>query len=164
MRYVTGPANPYVDRETAGLTPGTALDAGCGAGAEAALLASRGWTVTGVDVSPEAIGVAQRASSAVEWITADLTTWHPGRRFDLVMTHYAHPAMPHLEFYAHLGEWVAPGGSLLIVGHADDGHHEASVRLDDIVARLAGWRIDTAGEYTRGSLNDVVVRATKVGA
>ncbi len=162
MRYLDRPANPYVERETAGLPPGTALDAGCGAGAEAALLASLGWTVTGVDISPEAIVAAQRASSAVEWIEADLTTWHPARQFDLVTTHYAHASIPHLDLYDRLAGWVVPGGSLLIVGHADDGHHEASVRLDDVVARLAGWRIDTAIETVRGSLHDVVVRASKV--
>ncbi|WP_433519190.1 hypothetical protein ACQP2T_28910 [Nonomuraea sp. CA-143628] len=40
------PPNPYLARETSGLTPGTALDAGCGSGAEAIWLASHGWHVT----------------------------------------------------------------------------------------------------------------------
>lgn len=164
MRYLDGPANPYLAQELRDLAPGTALDAGCGAGAEAAWLASRGWSVTGVDISAEGLAVARRREPAVEWIEADLTTWHPGRPFDLVMTHYAHPAMPHLEFYDRIAQWVAPGGALLIVGHLDDGHHPASVSLADVVSRLDGWRIDSAGEYARGSLSDVVVRATKVGA
>ncbi|WP_443056385.1 class I SAM-dependent methyltransferase [Streptomyces sp. MUM 178J] len=46
------PPNPYLAHETAGLAPGTALDAGCGSGAEAIWLASRGWHVTAADISP----------------------------------------------------------------------------------------------------------------
>src|SRR3712207_597011 len=48
-------ASPYVDTELAGLDPGTALDAGCGEGAEAIRLAARGWRVTGADISAEAL-------------------------------------------------------------------------------------------------------------
>ena len=48
------PPNPYLARETSGLTPGTALDAGCGGGAEAIWLASHGWHVTAADISSEA--------------------------------------------------------------------------------------------------------------
>ena len=116
-RTRTSPGRP------SGLVPGTALDAGCGAGAEAIWLASRGWQVTAADISSEALArAAERAAAAggrpcVEWVEADLSVWEPGTRFDLVTTHYAHPAMPQLEFYDRIAEWVAPGGTLLIVGH-----------------------------------------------
>ncbi len=108
------PPNPYLARETAGLAPGTALDAGCGAGAEAIWLASRGWDVTAADISSEALAhAAGRAaeggvSGHLRWVEADLSIWSPDTRFDLVMTHYAHPAMPQLEFYDRIGAWVAP--------------------------------------------------------
>ena len=59
----------------------------------------------------------ERRRGHVEWVEADLSVWEPGTRFDLVTTHYAHPAMPQLEFYDRIAEWVAPGGTLLIVGH-----------------------------------------------
>ena len=118
------PPNPYLAREISGLVPGTALDAGCGAGAEAIWLASHGWQVTAADISSEALArAAERAAaaggwpSACEWVEADLSVWEPGTRFDLVTTHYAHPAMPQLEFYDRIAGWVAPGGTLLIVGH-----------------------------------------------
>lgn len=123
------PPNPYLAAEAGGLTPGTALDAGCGAGAEALWLAARGWDVTAADISAGALArAAERAAAAgagvagrLAWVEADLSAWEPGRRFDLVMTHYAHPAMPQLEFYARIGEWVVPGGTLLIVGHLETG-------------------------------------------
>jgi SAM-dependent methyltransferase len=117
------PPNPYLADETHGLAPGTALDAGCGAGAEAIWLASRGWQVTAADISSEALSrAADRAeasgvSDRVRWVEADLSVWEPGASFDLVTTHYAHPAIPQLEFYERLAAWVAPGGTLLIVGH-----------------------------------------------
>lgn len=181
--------HPYLARETSNLVPGTALDAGCGAGAEAIWLASHGWRVTAADIAPEALARARAAERAtddeiserVRWVEADLTVWDPGRRFDLVTTHYAHPAMPQLAFYDRVSAWVAPGGTLLIVGHlhtsgtTGHGHHppaEATVTLADITAGLAGdrWEIVTADEHQRTvagpggqaiPLQDVVVRATR---
>ncbi|GAA4525155.1 class I SAM-dependent methyltransferase [Amycolatopsis samaneae] len=179
--------NPYLVRETAGLNPGTALDAGCGEGGEARWLASRGWDVTAADISAEALTRAAGAGDAakVEWVRADLTTWTPASRFDLVVTHYAHPSMPQLAFYERVAGWVKPGGTLLVVGHlhaggaAGHGHGhgsrppaEASVTAADITARLdpAGWTVVTAEERSRTltapngrsvSLHDVVVRATR---
>jgi SAM-dependent methyltransferase len=183
------PPNPYLARETGGLAPGTALDAGCGGGAEAIWLASQGWHVTAADISSEALArAAGRAAASglperLQWVEADLTAWRPGAQFDLVMTHYAHPAMPQLEFYDRIAGWVAPGGTLLIVGHlhtpgsADHGRHppaEASVTSAAITARLDGkeWEIVTAEEYLRTltghegravPLRDVVVRAARRG-
>jgi hypothetical protein len=120
-------------------------------------------------------------SGRVRWVEADLTVWDPGMRFDLVTTHYAHPAMPQLAFYDRIAAWVAPGGTLLIVGHlhtsgaTGHGHHppaEASVTLTDITAGLDStrWEITTAEEHLRTvpgpggraiPLHDVVVRATR---
>jgi SAM-dependent methyltransferase len=125
----TSEPNPYLAAEVSTLAPGTALDAGCGAGAEAIWLASRGWQVTGADIAAAALAhAAERADASglaerVTWVQADLSTWEPDTRFDLVTTHYAHPAMAQLEFYDRIASWVAPGGTLLIVGHL---HHEAS--------------------------------------
>ncbi|MBW4780783.1 methyltransferase domain-containing protein [Rhodococcus fascians] len=180
-------ANPYLVAETAGLTPGTALDAGCGAGAEAIWLAAQGWQVTGADISGAALTAASsRADAAavhVEWVEADLTSWSPVERWDLVVTHYAHPSTPQLEFYRRIAQWVAPGGTLLIVGHlhdgaqhhSHDGHdeppHEATVTAKDITALFdaTAWRIDTATERSRTvgahgehwkTLRDVVVRVS----
>ncbi|QSB15123.1 class I SAM-dependent methyltransferase [Natronosporangium hydrolyticum] len=127
------PPNPYLDRELSHLVPGTALDAGCGTAAEASWLALRGWQVTAADISAQALAraaeraAASGASERIQWVEADLSVWDPGTRFDLVTTFYAHPAMPQLEFYDRIAGWVAPGGTLLIVGHlhtaaTDDGH------------------------------------------
>jgi SAM-dependent methyltransferase len=176
--------NPYLARELSGLAPGTALDAGCGEGAEAIWLAAAGWVVTAVDISSRALSrAAAHAANAgapperLEWVEADLSVWEPDRAFDLVTTHYAHPAGSQLAFYERLAPWVAPGGTLLIVGHrhtqssesgghvhaerehagldhADHDHHppaEASVTAARITAVLdpAEWEIVTADEPSR---------------
>jgi predicted O-methyltransferase YrrM len=188
----TGP-HPYLAQEVSNLVAGTALEAGCGDGAEAVWLASHGWQVTGADIAPGALArAAERAadsgmSERVRWVEADLTVWDPVTRFDLVTTHYAHPAMPQLAFYERIAAWVAPGGTLLIVGHrhtpegtahghtSGHGHHPpagASVTLADVTAVLdtTRWEIATAEERRRTvtgpggqatALPDVVVRATR---
>lgn len=191
-----GEPNPHLMREVADLAPGTALDAGCGAGAEAIWLATRGWQVTAADIASAALEhAAERAAASgvagrVRWVQADLSAWEPDTRYDLVTTHYAHPAMPQHEFYDRIASWVAPGGTLLIVGHlhqdaaGDDGHNHpdehagdgppasASATAATITARLdpALWEVETAQESHRtGSgpgghetaLHDVVVRATR---
>lgn len=176
----SGEANPHLVREISGLEPGTALDAGCGAGAEAIWLASNGWTVTGADVADTALEYAEGRAAAVEvakqieWVQADLSVWEPETKYDLVTTHYAHPAMAQLAFYDRIASWVAPGGTLLIVGHlhhrhgdsnshgstGESGHGhsqpptEASATADSITNRLdpAVWTVVTAEESQRTML------------
>jgi len=61
------------------LTPGRAVDLGCGAGANAVFLAQAGFDVVGIDFSPVALGKARRAaliagvSERVRLVRADLT-------------------------------------------------------------------------------------------
>jgi SAM-dependent methyltransferase len=182
--------NPHLEREVGDLSPGTALDAGCGAGAEAIWLAERGWQVTAADISTAALDrAAERAAASGvgargQWVQADLSTWEPEGGFDLVTTHYAHPAMPQLEFYDRIASWVAPGGTLLIVGHLhrESGHahgheeHEPPAEASATAAAITGrldpvmWKIVTAEESHRRqpgqdgerlSRHDVVVRATR---
>lgn len=129
VSMATSEPNPHLVAEIGDVPPGTAIDAGCGAGAESTWLASRGWQVIGVDLAAGALAhAAQRAAASgvagqVTFVRADLSTWEPEARVDLVATHYAHPAMPQLEFYDRIASWVAPGGTLLIVGHL---HHDAA--------------------------------------
>lgn len=120
----SGRPNPQLVAETTDLTPGTALDAGCGEGADAIWLAERGWQVTAVDFAAtalqraaahaEATGVAERVS----WVRADLTVWAPERTFDLVSSHFMHlPVATRKAMFRRMAAAVAPGGTLLIVGH-----------------------------------------------
>lgn len=182
------PANPYVQGETASLSRGTALDAGCGAGTEALWLAGQGWQVTGVDISATALATAQARAretgldARVEWQQADLARWEPNRHWDLVVTNYAHADIGQLDLYERLAACVAPGGTLLIVGHLHGHSHDgpdgegfpedATTTLDDIAGLFSGteWRIDASYEQSRTvqrgdkavELHDVIVRASRL--
>lgn len=133
------PAHPALSAELTGLRPGTAIDAGSGEGAEAAWLAAQGWAVTAVDISARAVTRASTATGtgdgSVTWVEADLTEWEPDQQVDLVTTFYAHPAMPQLAFYKRISQWVAPRGTLLIVGHnRDDRNSHGHAHPENAVA------------------------------
>lgn len=128
----SGRPNAQLVAETADLAPGRALDAGCGEGADAMWLAGQGWRVTAVDFSEVALGRARERSAGldVEWRRADLTTWTPEPgAYDLVSAQFVH--LPTLvEMYARLATGVAPGGTLLLVGHDptdDAGPHRPQI-------------------------------------
>lgn len=63
-------------------------DLGCGPGNSTAMLRSR-WPealVTGVDNSMEMLATARSEDPAVEWLDADLATWRPRDRIDLIFS------------------------------------------------------------------------------
>lgn len=161
------PAHPALAREIDDLIPGRALEVGCGAGAEALWLAERGWRVSGVDLASSALAIARRreedapTAPAISWVQADVTTWAPDEPFELVTTFYAHAETSQVELYERLAGWVAPGGTLLIVGHLRGAHHvdHAAATAAEIVGLLPTeqWKIVTAEEGGA----DVVVRAVR---
>lgn len=124
-RVWSGRVNAAVEREVASLTPGTALELGCGEGGDALWLAAHGWNVTAVDISATALAVgaaeAERAGLAdrIDWVHADLSTWEPSSTFDLVTSAFLHSPveLPREEVLRHAASAVAPGGRLLVVGH-----------------------------------------------
>lgn len=121
----SGNPNPQLVDEASDLPAGTALDVGCGEGADTIWLARRGWRVTGLDISQvaldraakhaEAAGVADR----IAWLHADLTDGtSPGAGFDLVSAHFLQlPSAQRVPLYRRLAAAVAPGGTFLVVGH-----------------------------------------------
>ncbi|MCU7820543.1 class I SAM-dependent methyltransferase [Kitasatospora sp. DSM 101779] len=123
----SGRPNPQLVAEAAVLAPGRALDAGCGEGADALWLAGRGWRVTAADLAATALDrAAARAAAAdpqladrITWLRADLGERPPaGAGFELVSAQYLHlPVEARPALFAGLAAAVAPGGTLLIVGH-----------------------------------------------
>ncbi|WP_432142901.1 class I SAM-dependent methyltransferase [Streptomyces sp. bgisy084] len=126
-RMWSGRPNSALVRETGELAPGSALDLGCGEGADAIWLAERGWQVTAVDISGIALGrAAGHAAEAgvtdrITWQQHDLSATFPAGTFDLVTAQFLHSpsdAMPREDILRKAARAVAPGGVLLIVGHA----------------------------------------------
>src|ERR1700712_3180939 len=130
----SGRVNPTLVTGTEGLSPGRAVDVGCGEGADVLWLADRGWQATGGDWSAVALArAAEHAAAAglterVRWERGDVSTWQPpAAAFDLVTAHFLHPeaALRH-ELVPRLAAAVAAGGTLLWVGHSYDAERAAA--------------------------------------
>lgn len=130
----SGHPNVVLAAQAADLPTGRALDVGCGEGADALWLAERGWDVTAVDISTVALGRAGAQAKAmgleVNWVHADLLADPPeAGTFDLVSAHFMHlPAAERESLYAALAAAVAPGGTLLLVGHHPSDLHTTMCR------------------------------------
>ncbi|MBT8203115.1 MAG: methyltransferase domain-containing protein [Acidimicrobiia bacterium] len=119
----TADPNRFLVEAVAGLEPGSALDLACGEGRNAVWLAANGWRVTGVDFSPVGLDkarlLAAEAGVAVDWELADVTAWEAPARHDLVIVLYLHLDPPAVRAALRRAvAAVAPGGRLLVVGHA----------------------------------------------
>jgi SAM-dependent methyltransferase len=148
----SGNANAQLVAEASRLTPGTALDVGCGEGGDVIWLAQHGWRVTGADFSANGLQRAARhaeeagVADRVDWWQVDARTFAAdGRSFDLVTTHFLHPPDSGMvDVTRRLCEAVAPGGYLLVVGHApgeafthlSESHRGAMWLAEDLLPAL----------------------------
>jgi len=117
--------NRFVAEELEGRTPrGRALDLACGEGRNAIWLAGRGWSVTAVDFSDVAIErarkLAERRGVGVDWVCADLASYAPEpEAFQLVLVSYLQlPGAGLRAVLERAAAALAPGGELLMIGHA----------------------------------------------
>jgi thioredoxin reductase/SAM-dependent methyltransferase len=189
----SGNPNGTLVNEITGLDPGRALDVGAGEGADAFWLAEQGWQATASDISLRALDrvamEANRRELSVACLHADANDLGPFAlgAFDLVTAHYASiPRTPDGRAIENLLGAVAPGGTLLVVGHdlepmrtpIDTHRHsrpfdpDAYVRVDDVAEAIAGssdWLIDVheKRERPRGHIaashhvDDIVLRARR---
>ncbi len=122
----SGHPNPQLVAEASVLTPGTALDVGCGEGGDVIWLARRGWTVTGADFAANGLARAARhadeagVAARIDWWQVDARDFSAGdRSYDLVTSHFLHaPDGGMVDVTRRLAGAVKPGGHLLVVGHA----------------------------------------------
>jgi SAM-dependent methyltransferase len=184
----SGQPNSALVTEVGGLEPGRALDVGCGEGADAIWLTTKGWRVTAIDVSEVALQRAARAAEqtdvSVEWVHAGLLdTPLPSSGFDLVSAQY--PALlrtPTHDAGRALVAAVGSGGHLLVVHHVLDDVDIAEAKArgfdpsdyvspGDVAALLGeGWRVEfderrprqlSAGAGVRHT-HDVVLHAQRL--
>lgn len=183
----SGRPNGALVAEVSGLTPGRALDVGCGEGADAVWLARGGWQVTGLEVSGVALQRAARhaqdAGVPIQWVHAGLAEAElPAGSFDLVSAQY--PALlrtPDAAAERALLAAVAPGGVLLLVHHAgmdtqhasDSGFDPADYVWPSMVADLLDqdWTVEVDEQRPRIApdggagahhAEDVVLRARRL--
>jgi SAM-dependent methyltransferase len=162
--HARGEPSSVVVAALEGLTAGTALDLGCGAGRHAGWLAECGWRVTAVDFSAEALRQGRdRALDRgveIEWVLSDLLVYEPRpSAFDLVLVAYIHlPAHERRAILAKAAAAVAPGGTFLLVGHdltnigtGAPGPSSPAVLYtpEDIVSELPSVTIERAEQVRR---------------
>jgi 2-polyprenyl-3-methyl-5-hydroxy-6-metoxy-1,4-benzoquinol methylase len=180
----SGNPNAVLVAEAADLKPGTALDAGAGEGGDAFWLAAQGWAVTAADISSVALDrAAKRARErglAITWLHADLAKVPAPRTYDLVTTHFLHvPKADQQALFRHLAAAVAPGGTLLVVGHDFSDMAklprpdllEYGWTVDEVAAALGeGWSIEVAEARPRRAagpdgdeitISDAILRARR---
>lgn len=163
----TGGPNPALVDTVGSMSPGQALDLGCGGGGDALWLVERGWVVLTVDVSATALArVVDRATGAgltdrVRAERHDLTATFPQGSFDLVSAQYL---LSPVEFdrppvFARAAAAVRTGGVLLIVDHAsvppwswadpDTVFPTPQQTLDSIGLDLEQWKTVRAENHDR---------------
>jgi thioredoxin reductase len=184
----SGNPNGTLVDEVSGLAPGRALDVGAGEGGDALWLAARGWTVTASDISQRALrrigAEAGRRGLRVACRHADANAADPFETgaFDLVSAQYASiPRTPDDRAVRNILNAVAPGGTLLVVGHdlepmravgSDRAFDpDAYVGVDDFAAALDGapdWDVERhekrdrpPGAASAHHVHDIVLRARR---
>jgi len=97
--------------------PARIADLGCGSGNATLLLAAR-WPaarITGYDNSPEMLDAARARRREIDWQVADLRSWRPTERFDLVFSNAAlHWVDGHEALFPRLLDALIPGGVLAV--------------------------------------------------
>ncbi|WP_406639614.1 class I SAM-dependent methyltransferase [Amycolatopsis sp. WGS_07] len=141
----SGEPNGVLVTEVEGLPPGQALDVGCGEGADARWLASRGWQVTALDISRTALQRAAAANAGIAWVCSDLAASPvPARAFDLVSVQYF-PLRKDSRVLRKLLDAVAPGGTFLFGSHdpRDLGQEHGDYCQPDDIAQVLGdeWTV-----------------------
>lgn len=137
--------------------PTTVLDAGCGTGRVAIELARRGFDVVGVDIDPSMLATARKRAPDLEWIEADLTDFHLGRTFDVVVLAGNVPLFTRPGSQAELAAACATHvAGLLVAGFstdrgytADDWDQACRAAGLEAVDRFATWSkaLDAGGPY-----------------
>lgn len=162
--------------ESGTIQPCRTIEFGCGTGNDAIYLASKGFDVTAIDVSPTALGIAEKkakkAGVAVRWMLADVLEPPQLQEFDLVYDRgcYHEVRRRFAKEYVAAVRRVTHSGSrvLILAGNANKDSYwrfhgpprvkEEEIRGDFIVengfriVRLKEFRFDPAPPDQSGAL------------
>ena len=156
LPWDTGRPQPmFVALADAGQLRGRVLDAGCGTGEHALMVAARGMDATGVDISGRAIGIAQRKAEdrglSVRFIAMDaLQLGELDEVFDTVLDSglfHCFTDEQRDQYVSSLGDVSRPGTHLFLACFSDQEPGDwgpRRVRGDELRASFAnGWTIDS---------------------
>ncbi len=120
-----------------------AVDLGCGPGNSTALLVERfpQSEIIGLDSSPDMLRKARERLPQCRFIAADIATWTPAPRTDLIFANAAFQWVPdHPEVLRRLLEALPAGGVLAV--QMPDNTREPAIRLQREVAVSGPWAND----------------------
>jgi SAM-dependent methyltransferase len=191
-RVWSGRPNATLVDAVSALTPGRAVDLGCGEGGDVVWLAQRGWSAQGIDISPTAVARARQAADdlglteqSASFAALDLSRWRPDGRYDLVCASFLQSPveLARDEVLRRALAALNPGGRLAIVSHAapppwSAGHHDhrfatpaeeiEALRLDPAEFRVlqaeVRTRPATGPDGQEAMLDDVLVVIERIGS
>ncbi|MGC2652888.1 MAG: class I SAM-dependent methyltransferase [Mycobacterium sp.] len=151
-RVWSGKVNVRLAELVEAMTPGRALDLGCGEGADAMWLAEHGWHVTAVDISQTALeratadAVARNLADSIDFQRRNLNESFPGGVFELVSAQFLHStvSLDRAQLLRRAANAVAPGGTMVVVDHGAappcasevNPHHHEFPTGDEVVSSL----------------------------
>jgi cyclopropane fatty-acyl-phospholipid synthase-like methyltransferase len=106
---------------------GRVLEIACGTGMWTQELAGRTDLLVGIDAAAETLVLARERLpvGAAHLLVADVFEWEPAVRFDAVFMAFWLSHVPRSrwdEFFERVGDWLLPGGRILIVDEHVNGH------------------------------------------
>ena len=167
-RVWSGKVNATMASVVAELSPGTAIDLGCGEGGDVLWLAEQGWTALGLDISTVAVGRAREAAAArgldgATFEAVDLDVWEPEPdSVDLVTASFfqSNVALDRTAILRRAMTALRPGGRLVTVSHAAPpswakDHPATMVSVQEEAAQLVRsakeWEVELAAERPRAA-------------
>lgn len=130
------------------------LDAACGRGRHSRIMAAMGFTVTGIDLSPDNIAIARRDEKEnLDFFVHDMRLPFWGNYFNYAFNFftnfgYFRTRREHDNVMRTIANGLRPGGSFMIdylnVHYAEDHlvHHETK-QVDDTIYTIHRWDNDT---------------------
>lgn len=145
---------PAIDQILDDLTPGVAIDAGCGTGRLARRLVDRGYSVTGVDSSSAMLARARGRVPGASFVPGDLVDLPlTDATADVVVSGLALTHVSDLGgAYAELARALRPGGTAIVSDVHPELVHRGSVVKGDGPAIAATHR-HTVTDYVRAALD-----------
>ena len=128
---------------------GDVLELACGPGTWTEQLLRHATSVTAVDSSPEMLAIAagRVACERVRFVRADLFSWRPDRRYDVVFFGFwlSHVPLERFEsFWALVADCLKPGGRVFFV---DDGYRTPDELIEGEASSTIRRRLNDGSAY-----------------
>ena len=128
---------------------GDVLELACGTGMWTRRLLRHATTVTAVDAAPEMLAVAagRFGEGRVRFVEANLFTWTPDRRYDVVFFAFwlSHVPLERFEsFWSLVADCLEPHGRVFFV---DDAYRTAEELIDGALSSTIRRRLDNGTAY-----------------